>query len=496
MNKLFNYISEEEAADLILDGQRVACSGFTAAGSAKAVPRAIAKKAEKEHQEGKKFGIHLLAGASVGDAIDGSLARANAVLSKFPYQSNSSLRNSINAGSVNYADMHLSHFPQQINYQFYGKIDWAIIEVADFNDSGELVLTSSVGATPTFCQKADKIILEHNTFHPTKILGLHDIYTTQNPPSREPIPIKSPKDRIGSTTIKVDPKKIVGVVKTNECDDVKEFKESNEINDKIGLNVAKFFLGEIFAGRIPKSFLPIQSGVGNVANAVLKAMGENPEIPPFIMYSEVAQNAVIELMQANRITFTSATSLTVTEDVLQSVYNNWNEFKNRLILRPEEITNHPEIVRRLGILSINTAIEVDIFGHVNSTHVCGSNVMNGIGGSGDFTRNAYISIFTLPSTAKNGKISGIVPFCSHIDHTEHDVQVVITEYGIADLRFKSPAQRAETIINNCAHPAYKDLLLHYLSLQKNGHIKHNLNHSFAFHNAFLASGDMQLTSFN
>ena len=70
-------------------------------------------------------------------------------------------------------------------------------------------------------------------------------------------------------------------------------------------------------------------------------------------------------------------------------------------------------------------------------------MMNGIGGSGDFTRNAYISIFTCPSVAKEGKISAIVPMVSHLDHSEHSVNIIITEQGVADLRGKSPKERAE-----------------------------------------------------
>ena len=124
------------------------------------------------------------------------------------------------------------------------------------------------------------------------------------------------------------------------------------------------------------------------------------------------------------------------------VTDNLQFFRQRIVLRPQEISNNPEVVRRLGIISINTAIEVDLFGNVNSTHVMGRQMMNGIGGSGDFTRNAYLSIFTCPSTAKGGKISTIVPLVSHMDHSEHSVQIVVTEQGVADLRGKDPHERA------------------------------------------------------
>jgi acyl-CoA hydrolase len=213
------------------------------------------------------------------------------------------------------------------------------------------------------------------------------------------------------------------------------------------------------------------------------------------MFSEVAQDAVMELMQNERIYFTSTTALTVTRPWAQKIYEDWDFYKDKLVLRPEDISNHPELIRRLGVLSLNTALEVDCFGHVNSTHLQGKNIVNGIGGSGDFTRNAQVSIFVLPSTAKNGTISGIVPFCSHVDHSEHDTQVIITEWGIADLRGKSPRRRARCIVDNCAHPDYRPLLRDYLNLSPGGHLGHDLRHAFAFHLALSATGDMRNCQF-
>ena len=122
-------------------------------------------------------------------------------------------------------------------------------------------------------------------------------------------------------------------------------------------------------------------------------------------------------------------------------------------------------------------------------------MMNGIGGSGDFERNAFISIFTCASTAKDGLISSIVPFVSHQDHSEHDVNIIVTEQGVADLRAKSPMQRAELIIENCVHPDYKQLLWDYLKIAKGGHTKHNLPAAFAFHDTLARKGDMRLTDF-
>jgi acetyl-CoA hydrolase len=247
------------------------------------------------------------------------------------------------------------------------------------------------------------------------------------------------------------------------------------------------------AGCIPKRFLPLQSGIGAIANAVFQALGEVPEIPPFEMYSEVLQDAVIDLIQAERCTFASGTALTVTPEILDQITGDIAFFRQHLILRPQEISNNPEIVRRLGIISINTALEVDLFGNVNSTHLMGTQLMNGIGGSGDFTRNAYISIFTCPSAQKNGKISTIVPLVTHLDHSEHSVQVVVTEWGVADLRGKDERERAQLIINNCAHPDYRDELQSYVHAAKEGHSLESLTNAFAMHRQFLKTGDMRGT---
>ena len=143
---------------------------------------------------------------------------------------------------------------------------------------------------------------------------------------------------------------------------------------------------------------------------------------------------------------------------------------------------------------MNTALEVDIYGNINSTHVAGSKMMNGIGGSGDFARNAYLTIFYTPSVAKGGKISSVVPMCSHIDHTEHDVDIIITEQGIADLRGLEPRSRALEIINKCSHPDYRPILLDYyeraLAATNKANTPHLIDEALSFHSRFLATGDM------
>jgi succinate CoA transferase len=433
----------------------------------------------------------MFTGASTGDRLDGALARAEAVKFRTPYQSNKDMRTGINAGANPYFDMHLSMVAQELRYGFLGKVDVAIVEAADVTEDGEIVPTCGVGILPTICRLADKIIVELNDKHPKEIRGMHDLAEPLDPPHRREIAIYSPSDRVGATCIKVDPAKIVGVVRTSEPNDEGGFAPLDEVTQAIGNNVAQFLVSEMEAGRLPKEFLPLQSGVGNVANAVLGALGDNEKIPAFNVYTEVIQDAVIALMKKGRVKFASGCSLSVTRPVIQDIYANLDFFKDKLLLRPQEYSNNPEVVRRLGIITINTALEADIFGNINSTHVNGTRMMNGIGGSGDFARNGYLSIFTTPSTAKEGKISAFVPMVSHLDHSEHSVKIIITEYGIADLRGKSPRQRAEEIIEKCVHPDYKPLLREYLELGVKGQTPQDLACAFAFHQEVAASGDMR-----
>ena len=263
------------------------------------------------------------------------------------------------------------------------------------------------------------------------------------------------------------------------------------VTRKIGENVVEFILNDIKRGIIPATGLPIQSGIGNVANAVLKALENCKELPPLDLYSEVLQDSVIKLMEAGRVKAGSTCSLSLSQECLQHVYDNLDFFRDRLILRPSEISNHPEVIRRLGVIAMNTAITVDLYGCVNSSHIGGTRLMNGIGGSGDFARNAYISIFTCPSTQKGGTISSIVPMVTHADHTEHDVRVVVTEWGVADLRGKGPDERAKLIIENCAHPEYRNLLWDYLKISKKGHFSHNVDAALAMHATYNNDGDMR-----
>ncbi|MHC2995681.1 MAG: acetyl-CoA hydrolase [Candidatus Atribacteria bacterium] len=398
-------ISAEQAAELIKDGMIIATSGFTPAGYPKAVPLALAKRVKKSKE---KLQISLLTGASVGEELDGALTETGIIVRRYPYQTNKLLRDSINSGKIAYADIHLSHFAQQIRYGFFGEIDLAIIEAIAIDEEGNIIPSTSIGVSPTFIDRAKSIIVEINNSQPLELEGIHDIYQPKDPPYRYPIPLIKPEDRIGTPYILTDSSKIKAVVITDIKDKTNPLAPIDENSKKIAGYIVDFLKNEVKSKRLPKNLLPLQSGVGSVANAVLTGLVDSP-FEDLNFYSEVIQDSVLDLIDANKIRIASGTSLTLSEEGQQRFYSNLDRYKKKIILRPQEISNNPEIIRRIGSIAINTAMEMDIYGNVNSTNIMGTKMMNGIGGSGDFTRNAYLSIFVTPSIAKNGDISCLVP---------------------------------------------------------------------------------------
>lgn len=486
----FKRLSPEEAVSLIPDGATVSFSGFSPAGAAKIVPRALAARALRLHAKGEPFKVRVLTGASSGQSIDEELARAEAISWRAPYQSGSTLRKQINRQEVQYVDMHLSHVPQTVLAGFFGKLDFAVVEATEITSDGRVYLTSSIGASPTYLRYADRVLIELNRRHSMRLREMSDIMIVPSPPHRSPIPICEPLTRIGWPYAVVDPNKVIGVVENDEPDHVAPFTPPDVPSHRIARHVVRFLVDEMRSGRIPKEFLPLQAGVGNVANGVMAALGEDPDIPPFRMYSEVFQDSLVDIMEAGKLLGASACALTVTTPVLNRIYENMDFFIPRIVLRPQEISNHPGVIRRLGVISLNTAIEADIYGNVNASHLFGTDIMNGIGGSGEFTRNSYLSIMMCPSIAKGGKVSAIVPMCPHIDNNEHSVQIIVTEQGLADLRGLGPMQRAKAIIENCAHPLYRDYLNRYIERSRVGHIRHDLASCFELHQNLLKYGAM------
>ena len=484
-----------DAANLIRSGDTVGMSGFTGSGYPKAVPLALAEHIIAARRAGENYRLRVWTGASTGPELDGALAKSDGIEFRLPYNSDPIAREKINRGEMEYFDMHLSQVAPMAWQGFLGPLDVAVVEVTGVRPDGSLIPSSSIGNNKTWLDRASRIILEVNRWQNPALEGMHDIYYgTALPPSRVPIPLTRPDDRIGEAYLRCDPDKVVAIVETDAPDRNLPFAAPDDVALAIAGHLMEFFRHEVAKGRLPANLLPLQSGVGNVANAVLAGLVHSP-FENMTSYTEVIQDGMIDLIDAGKLRVASATAFSVSPEVARALNKDLRRYRGKMILRPQEISNHPELIRRLGCLAMNGLIEADIYGAVNSTHVMGSRIQNGIGGSGDFARNAYVSIFMTPSTAKGGKISSIVPQVSHTDHISQDVQVLVTEQGLADLRGLSPKQRAEVIIANCAHPDYRPLLEDYYARARRGSFGQQspslLTEALSWHQRFVDTGSMQ-----
>jgi succinyl-CoA:acetate CoA-transferase len=488
-------MSADEAAAFITAAANIGMSGFTGAGYPKAVPAALVGRISEAKQRNDPFMVSVWTGASTAPELDGALAAVDGVDLRMPYQSDPVTRAKINAGQLDYLDVHLSHVAQMVWEGFFGHLDFAIVEVAAITADGALIPSSSVGNNKTWIDQADHVILEVNSWQPAELAGMHDIYYgTALPPNRKPIEILRPGDRIGEPYLRCPLEKIIAVVPTNSPDRNTPFKSPDPDSQLIAQHVLDFLAHEVRKGRLPDTLLPLQSGVGNIANAVLTGLDAGP-FRQLTAYTEVIQDGMLELLRSGTVSVASATAFSLSDDAISEFRANIADYRERIILRPQEISNHPEVIRRLGCLAMNGLIEADIYGNVNSTHVMGSNIQNGIGGSGDFARNAFISMFVTPSTAKRGAISCIVPMVSHVDHTEHDVHVIITEQGLADVRGKPPRRRAQLIIDHCAHPDYRPGLQDYfdraMASPCGKQTPHLLSEALSWHTRYQQTATMQ-----
>ena len=485
-------MTAEEAAQFVNHGDKVGISGFTGAGYPKAMPTAIAARATEEHSAGREYTIDLFTGASTAPECDGVLAEANALRYRMPYQSDPQMRNKINVGEMKFQDIHLSHSGMMVEQGFFGDVDVAIVEAVRITEEGYIVPSSSVGNSVEYLNAAKKIIIEVNEWQSLDLEGMHDIWLVPPLPNRIPIPITKAGDRIGTTYIEIDPEKVVAVVTTNAEDRNAPFKAPDETSERIAANFLDFLEHEVRHGRLTYDGYVMQSGVGNVPNAVMAGLMDS-KFENIQAYTEVIQDGMVDLIDAGKMSVASATSFSLSPEYADKMNAEAKRYRESIILRPQQISNHPEVIRRTGLIASNGMIEADIYGNANSTHINGSRIMNAIGGSGDFTRNAYISSFISPSIAKDGAISSIVPMVSHVDHTEHDAMVFITEYGVADLRGLAPRDRVAKMIA-IAHPDYRPLLEEYVELASKSKFQqtpHDLRHAFDFHTRIMETGTMK-----
>ena len=486
-------MSADQAARLIEDGMTVAVSGFTPSGNPKAVPLALAEQVRSGE---RKVRVSLLSGASTGPEIDNTWAELDMIARRVPYITSTALRKAVNGASpagVAYLDQHLGMTAQNARYGFYGPIDVAIVEAVAITEEGNIVPSTAVGCTQTYVALAKKVIVEINTVQPEGLEGFHDIYMPADPPDRQPIPLTRVDERIGTPYITCGADKIAAVVWCDMAVKPRPLAAPDQTSQRIADNIVAFLEAERAAGRLSAGQVPLQSGVGSVANAVLMGL-ESAGFEHLCFYSEVIQDGVIRLLDAGCADMASATSLSMSREGMTHFVEHLEDYRGRIILRDSEISNGAETIRRLGVIAMNTAVEADIYGNVNSSQMNGSNIYNGIGGSGDYARNASVTIFMTASSAKEGAISSIVPMVTHVDHTEHDVDVLVTEQGYADLRGRSPKERARLIIENCAHPAYRPQLRRYFERAcertHGAQTPQLLDECFSFHLRYKNTGSM------
>jgi acetyl-CoA hydrolase len=495
----------EDVIPLFENGMNVGWSGFTPAGYPKVVPIALADHVEKNGLQGK-LRFNLFIGASVGAETEDRWASLDMIDRRWPYQTGKNIQAGINEGRIRMGDKHLSMFAQDLGYGFYtkensGRLDIAIIECSAITENGGLVLTASCGAVPEIVQIADKIIIEINTSIPN-FEGLHDIIEPIAPPNRSPYLISRVDDRAGTPYVRVDTDRIVAIIESDRPDNGRSFSEQDETSEAIADHIIDFFSREVKMGRLPKSLLPLQSGVGSIANAVIGGLAKGP-FTGLKVWTEVLQDTMLDLFDSGKLDFASTVSLSYSVEGFKRFYGDWDKYSSKVLMRPLSIANHPEPIRRLGCIAMNTPVEFDIYAHANSTLVGGTRMINGIGGSGDFLRNAYLSIMHTPSARPSKTdptgITCVVPHVPHVDHTEHDLDVLVTEQGLADLRGLDPKSRAQVIIDNCAHPDYKPLLQEYFDMatkeclaRKAGHEPQMLDRVFKMQVNLAKNGTMKI----
>ncbi|CAI9631784.1 acetyl-hydrolase [Alternaria burnsii] len=490
------------------NGAYIGWSGFTGVGYPKKIPTAMADHVEKNNLQGQ-LKYNLFVGASSGAETENRWARLNMIERRSPHQVGKEIAKGINNGNINFFDKHLSMFPVDLMYGFYtlnkphNKLDVTIVEASAITEDGGIIPGASVGASPELIQMADKIIIEVNTAAPS-FEGLHDITMTDLPPRRKPYLIMSPEDRIGTPHIPVDPEKVVAIVESDYPDQTQPNAAEDETSRAIAANLIEFLKHEVKHGRLPENLLPIQSGIGNIANAVVGGLASGgANFKNLKVWTEVLQDSFLDLFDSGNLDFATATSIRFSPDGFHRFYENWDRYAPKLLLRSQQVSNSPEIIRRLGVIGMNTPVEVDIYAHANSTCVMGSRMLNGLGGSADFLRSSKYSIMHTPSSRPTKTdptgVSCIVPMCTHIDQTEHDLDVIVTEQGLADVRGLSPKERARVIIKKCAHPDYVPILEDYFNkaefecLRKGwGHEPHLLWNSFDMHKHLNEHGTMKL----
>jgi len=482
-------VSKEEAAESIQDGMVIGTSGGDASAFPKAFFSALAKRADK----GERFQIQLLTSGPIAEEIDGTLTQKGLISRRLGQQSSTILRKAVNQRKVIFIDLPSGMFPMKVREGRFGRLDVAVLEAMAITEDGFIVPSTAVLDGPSHVQVAEKIIIELNYAYPPEMEGIHDIYIPEPHPYRKPIPLIHVMDRIGLPYIIVDPEKIIAIIESDQIYSGENSIVMDKESLQVGRHVINFLQKEVEKGSFTKALLPLELGLGNMAEAIMHELLQS-DLGPLEIYTAVIGDGILDLMDAGKVRGMSASGLYFSTKGFERFWRDLKKYKDLILLRPVEIADCSEVILRLGVIAINGALEVDIYGHVNSSHIQGSQVITGIGGSVEFAQNSLLSIFILPSSRNDGKISSIVPMATHVDHTEHAVDVIATEQGVADLRGLDPIERASQIIEKCAHPDFRTYLRGYLKQAKKenfGHEPHILREAFSLHLNLIEKGTMK-----
>jgi len=478
-------VTAEEAASFIQDGMTVATTGNPLMGYPKAVFLALSERIRK--QGGIR--IDLLCAGPLGPEVEDALVDAGGIRTRIGAVGTEKMRAAINRGEVKFIEGKGGQLPLHVKRGWYGPLDMAVVEAIGLTSEGHIIPSTAVYDMPEWIDAAAGVIVEINLHRPMGLEGLHDVYQRGS----EPIPIVgNPLARIGVPYIPINPDKIKGIVLSELSSRSADENKPDRMGDLIGQHILDFFQREIHAGRLSEPLPPIEMGVGNLAGNVLRKIGAG-EFQGLRFHLPSIVDPLLDIVDAGKVEWVSGMALRFSPDVWERFEANLDRYKKCMVLRPVSVCNSAEVIQRLGVIAINGCLEMDIQGQVNSSHVMGAKILTGIAGSYDFSRNGFYSIFVGPSTARGGKISTIVPMVSHVDHTEHDVDILVTEQGLADLRGLDPREKAETIIGRCAHPDFREMLSDYLARAKKepGHIPVAFEESNSFHLRLKRSGSMK-----
>lgn len=477
--------AEDAVKKFVAGSKAIAISGMTGTGYPKVVPRAMSEYVERT---GEKFDVVVYGAGTVGVDLEEHLSRIG-IRRRFPIGASAEVtRKLVNSREFEAYDMWLTEYSRWLRDDVltrrFSGIDIAIVEATGVTEEG-LVLGTSVDAIPVFIEKARGVIVELSLVKPY-MLGLHDIYV---PKINEVIPVRSVLDRIGDRVVKIPKSKVMAVVPSTIDDQRGAYSPGGDIDRRVVENIVDFLSKEASEDpNLRTDYVTLQPAAGPIASLLADRIHEIGF--SLSIWGEIASVRWLKTLSGNvkAISGSAIYTLPGDERLREEFYENIDEFKDRVVLRPQAISNSPEIISRFYHINVQQAIEVDVYGQVNITYI-GDRFIVGVGGSGDHAKASYITIVALPSITGSG-LPRVVPLVYHVDLVDHDVDIIVTDQGWADLRGLSPLEKARAIIEECAHPSYKDILWDYLEtvVKKTGHRPVDLRKAVEFREKLFASG--------